>query len=225
MSVASSTSSARSASSRVGSVTEGIRESILRGDFVPGQRLVEIDLSEQFSASRGAVRSALLELATEGLVERMANRGARVRVVQLDEAIEIYEVRMAVEALCAAKAAERIDAAGIKELRAIGKDMKASVASGDIGRYRELNQQLHSRVREIGGQQTAAAVLERLRAQSVRQQFKLASLPGRPRVSLPEHLAIISAVCAGDPAAAERAVRDHLSSVMDAMRAASRKDA
>jgi len=222
MSVASS--SVRSASSRVGDVTTGIRQAILRGDFVPGQRLVEIDLSEQFSASRGAVRSALLELATEGLVERMANRGARVRVVQLAEAIEIYEVRMVVEALCAAKAAERIDAAGIKELRSIGKDMKTAVASGDVGRYRDLNQMLHTRIREMSGQRTAGAVLERLRAQSVRQQFKVASAPGRPRVSLPEHLAIIAAVCAGDSDAAERTVREHLHSVMEAMKAASERD-
>jgi DNA-binding GntR family transcriptional regulator len=205
---------------RAADVTTGIRQAILRGDFVPGQRLVEIDLSEQFSASRGAVRSALLELATEGLVERMANRGARVRVVQLEEAIEIYEIRMVVEALCAAKAAERIDAAGIRELRTIGRDMKAAVAGGDVGRYRDLNQLLHGRLRELSGQQTAGVVLERLRGQSVRQQFKVAALPGRPRVSLREHLAIIAAVCAGDADAAERAVREHLRSVMDAMRAA-----
>jgi DNA-binding GntR family transcriptional regulator len=210
----------RQLTSRAGDVTTGIRQAILSGDFVAGQRLVEIDLSEQFSASRGAVRSALVELATEGLVERTANRGARVRVVQLEEAIEIYEIRMVVEALCARKAAERIDAAGIKELRKIGKDMKAAVNAGDIGRYRDLNQTLHGRVREMSGQQTAVLVLERLRAQSVRQQFKVASLPGRPRVSLPEHLAIIAAICAGDADESERAVREHLRSVMDAMQAA-----
>jgi DNA-binding GntR family transcriptional regulator len=214
-------SSATAGSSASGGVTAGIRRAILVGDFVPGQRLVEIDLSEQFSASRGAVRSALLELATEGLVERMANRGARVRIVPFEEAIEIYEVRMMVEALCAAKAAERIDSAGIKELRTIGKEMRAAVSAGDVGRYRDLNQQLHGRIREMSGQHTAVSVLERLRAQSVRQQFKVAALPGRPKVSLPEHLAMIAAICSGDAAAAESATREHLRSVMDAMRAAS----
>ncbi len=201
------------------SVTGALRESILRGDVVPGQRLVEADLSEQFGASRGAVRTALLELAAEGLVERMANKGARVRVVPLDEAIEIYEVRMVVEALCAAKAAERVDGRCADELRSIGDRMQEAVASGDTMTYRGLNQQLHQRIQEMSGQRTAAAVLERLRAQSVRQQFKVATMPGRPQVSLPEHLAIIEAVCAGDPDAAERAVRVHLSSVMEAMRA------
>lgn len=201
-------------------VTSDIREAILRGDFVAGQRLVESDLSEQFAASRGSVRLALHELATDGLVERVANRGARVRVVPLDEAIEIYEIRMAVEALCAAKAAERVDAAGVEELRSIGSQMEAAVAAGDVMGYRELNQLLHGRVREMSGQRTAASVLEKLRAQSVRQQFQVATMPGRPQVSLPEHLAIIDAICAGDPEAADRAVRVHLGSVMDAMRRA-----
>ncbi|SEP82417.1 GntR family transcriptional regulator [Streptomyces radiopugnans] len=202
-------------------VTSDIREAIMRGDFVPGQRLIEADLTEQFAASRGAVRSALLELAADGLVERVANRGARVRVVPLDEAIEIYEVRMAVEALCAAKAAERIGDAEAEELRSIGSDMRAAVADGDTMRYRQLNQRLHQRIREISGQRTASNVLERLRAQSVRQQFKVATMPGRPQVSLPEHLAIIEAICAGDAEGADRAIRVHLSSVMDAMRKAS----
>ncbi|MFI1952295.1 GntR family transcriptional regulator [Streptomyces xinghaiensis] len=216
----SATKTAKAAKARA-NVTSDIREAILRGDFVAGQRLVEADLTEQFSASRGAVRSALLELAAEGLVERIANRGARVRIVPLDEAIEIYEVRMAVEALCAAKAAERIGAAEAEELRTIGSDMRVAVTCGDIMRYRQLNQRLHQRIREISGQRAASDVLERLRAQSVRQQFKVATMPGRPQVSLPEHLAIIDAICAGDADAAEQAIRLHLGSVMEAMRRAS----
>ena len=201
-------------------VTDAIKDAIMRGDFVPGQRLVEADLSEMFEASRASVRSALLELAHEGLVEKMQNRGARVRAVPLDEAIEISEVRMVLEALCAAKAAERIDDAGIAELQGIGARMRTAVANGDVFGYSRLNQLLHRRVREVSEQQTAAGVLDRLRAQSVRHQFRLATQPGRPAVSLPEHLAIIEAVCARDADAADRAVRAHLASVMLALRAA-----
>ena len=74
---------------------------------MPNQRLVEADLSDQFEASRASVRAALAELTNEGLVERVQNRGARVRAVSLAEAVEITEVRMVVEGLCATKAAER----------------------------------------------------------------------------------------------------------------------
>lgn len=200
------------------SVTGAIRAAIVRGDFAPNQRLVEADLAEQFGTGRSGVRAALLELTTEGLVERVQHRGARVRAVTLAEAIEISEVRMVVEGLCAAKAAERATEAEIAELRSLGDSMRAAVAQGHVLEYSELNKTLHRRIIEISGQLTAAGVLRRLRAQSVRHQFQLALVPGRPNVSLTEHLAIIDEICARDPAAAERAARRHLASVIDALK-------
>jgi DNA-binding GntR family transcriptional regulator len=201
-------------------VLTAIREAILSGEFAPGQRLVEADLTARFGASRGGVRAALFELANEGVVERVQNRGARVRAVTLDEAVEISEVRMVVEGLCAAKAAERVTDKEITELRALGAAMREAVSQGHVTRYSELNQTLHRRIRQISGQSTAAGVLERLRAQNVRHQFRLSLLPGRPQVSLAEHLAIIDEVCARAPDAAERAARRHLLSVIDALRSA-----
>lgn len=199
-------------------VVVAIRDAIVRGEFVPNQRLVEADLSAQFSASRANVRAALIELANEGLVERVQNRGARVRAVSLEEAVEIYEVRMMLEALCAAKAAERITDDEIAELQQLGQDMRDAVANGDVVGYSGLNQRLHRRVREISAQSTAAQVLERLRGQSVRHQFRLAMRPGRPSVSLPEHLAIIESICSHDPEKAQDAARAHLVSVIKALR-------
>lgn len=201
-------------------VLTAIRDAIIQGEFAPNQRLVEADLSEQFGASRSGVRSALFELANEGLVERVQNRGARVRAVTLDEAIEISEVRMVVEGLCAAKAAEHITDEEIAELRALGTAMRTAVADGHVLRYSELNQTLHLRIREISGQSAAGGVLERLRAQNVRHQFRLALVPGRPDVSLAEHLAIIDEICARAPDAAERAARRHLLSVIAALKSA-----
>ncbi|MBB4935281.1 DNA-binding GntR family transcriptional regulator [Lipingzhangella halophila] len=203
------------------SVVAAIREAITRGEFAPDQRLVESDLSDRFDTSRSAVRSALLQLTEEGLVEREQNRGARVRSVSLDEAVEICEVRMMLEGLCAAKAAERATAEEVDELRSIGTRMEALVSEGNVLGYSEANQLLHRRIRELSEQATAEAVLERLRAQSVRHQFRLALQPGRPSVSLPEHLAIIDAIAAHDPAAAEAAMRTHLGSVIEALREAS----
>lgn len=198
-------------------VVDAIRAAIVDGDFAPNQRLVEADLSEQFGASRASVRAALLQLTSEGLVERVRNRGARVRAVSLSEAIEITEVRMALEGLCAAKAATRLTDTDREALRRIGADMQAAVSAGDMLGYSELNRQLHALIRELGGQATARAVLERLRGQNVRHQFRLAMHPGRPAVSLPQHLNIIDALCSGDGAAAEAAVRSHLRSVIEAL--------
>jgi DNA-binding GntR family transcriptional regulator len=205
-------------------VVVAVREAIVRGDFAPNQRLVEADLSAQFSASRASVRAALIELANEGLVERVQNRGARVRSISIAEAVEISEVRMVLEALCAQKAAERVTAEEIRELKAIGRAMRKAVGGGDVVGYSQLNERLHRRIREIGGQRTAGQVLERLRAQSVRHQFRLAMRPGRPAVSLPQHLAIIDAICAHEPDEAQRATRAHLASVIEALVEAGERD-
>ncbi|MEV5410305.1 GntR family transcriptional regulator [Thermopolyspora sp. NPDC052614] len=197
-----------------GQVVTGIREAILRGEFVANQRLVEADLSERFAASRAGVRAALLELANEGLIERVRNRGARVRAVPLEEAIEICEVRMVVEGLCAAKAAARVTPAKAEELQRLGEQMRTAVAAGDLLGYSRLNERLHAHVREMSGQRTAMRMLERLRAQNVRHQFRLSMHPGRPALSLPEHLAIIDGIRTGNADLAERAMRAHLRSVI-----------
>ncbi|KAA9108326.1 GntR family transcriptional regulator [Microbacterium rhizomatis] len=199
-------------------VTDIIRSAIVRGDYAPNQRLIEADLSDTFSASRATVRTALLELANEGLVERLPNRGSRVRAISLEEAIEILEVRIGVEGLCAAKTAESIDDEHVHELLRLRQDMVDSVAEGDLVEYSRLNRLLDQRVRALSGHATASDVLGRLHAQSVRHQFKLSSRPQRAKISVLEHAAIIDAIVARDPEAAERAVRVHLQSVIAALR-------
>ncbi|HET9144229.1 GntR family transcriptional regulator [Actinophytocola sp.] len=210
--------SASSPDTEPAGVAERIRAAILAGDFAPGQRLVEAELCELFHATRGTIRAALIDLTHEGIVERIANRGARVRAVSIEEAIAITEVRMVVEGLCAAKAAERITEAEIAELRDLGRRMQDAVRTGEVMTYSQLNHTLHDRIRDIGAQPVAAEVLVNLRARNVRHAFKLALRPGRPQVSLPEHLAIIDELCARSPDGAERAVRRHLASVITALR-------
>ena len=82
-----------------------LRAALFDGDLAPGQRLVEGELAELYGVSRASVRAALIDLASDGLVERIPNRGARVRVVSTEEAVAITEARMALEALIARKAA------------------------------------------------------------------------------------------------------------------------
>jgi DNA-binding GntR family transcriptional regulator len=199
-------------------VTQAIRSSILGGDFAPQQRLIEADLSEQFGASRAAVRTALLNLAGEGLVERLPNRGARVRAISVDEAIEIVEVRVRLESLVARKAAEQLgddDAATLLDLR---ERIERAVASGDLVTYSSLHQELDRTVRRISGHHTATQLLERLQAQSARHQFRLGFLPGRAATSAPEHVAIIDAIVSRDPDAAEEATRTHLDGILALLR-------
>ncbi|MDX2528185.1 GntR family transcriptional regulator [Streptomyces europaeiscabiei] len=196
-----------------------LRQAILDGEMAPAQRLVENELAEQFGVTRASIRAALIDLAAEGLVERIRNRGSRVRVVTVEEAVAISECRMVLEGLCAAKAATVATDDQLAELADIGTAMTKAVADGEPVTYSGLNQRLHARIREISGQQVAVGMLERLNAQLVRHRFQLALRPGRPQHSLGEHLAMIETITARDPRAAEEAVRAHLTSVITALRA------
>lgn len=195
-----------------------LRQAILSGDLAPGQRLVEEELAGTLGVTRQSLRAALLDLTAEGLVERIPNRGARVRVVSTQEAVAITECRMALESLCAVKAASRVTDDEAAQLRELARDLKRSVADHDPRKYSELNRELHRRVGMISGQAVAVGLLERLHAQLVRHQFQLAQRPGRPEKSLGEHLAIAYAVAERRPVDADRAVRAHLASVIEALR-------
>jgi len=197
---------------------DALRDAILSGEYLPGERLVEAQLCERFGISRFTVRAALQDLAADGLVKVERNRGAHVRKVTLDEAVEITEVRMVLEGLVAARAAARVTDAQASELDEIGLLMRRAVGAGEFRRYGDLNQRLHGLIRGIAGHHTADTIIETLRGQLVRHQFMISLHPGRPAISLPQHERIIEAIRERNPKAAESAMREHIASVIEALR-------
>lgn len=200
-------------------VAETVRRALRSGDLVPGQRLVEYDLSEEYGVTRSAVREALQDLAAEEVVEIIPRRGARVRVVSVEEAVQITECRSALEQLCAAKAAHSADDAQRAELRRIGAEMREAVEEGSVHTYSTLNRRLHELVVEASGQDVAKRQLDRLNGPMVRYQFRLSLRPGRPAHSLQQHLDIVDAVADGDAEAATAAAAAHLADVVEQLRA------
>jgi DNA-binding GntR family transcriptional regulator len=164
------------------------------------------------------VRAALQDLAAEGLVEVQRNKGAHVRKISLAEAVEITEVRMVVEGLVAAKAATVVTDAQARELDEVGRAMRRAVKAGEFRHYSDLNHRLHAHIRGIAGHRTAEGILQTMHGQLVRRQFALSLVPGRPAVSLPQHRRIIDAIRARDSQEAEAAMREHIASVIDALR-------
>ncbi|MCU7728210.1 GntR family transcriptional regulator [Actinoplanes sp. KI2] len=197
---------------------DALRDAILGGEYLPGERLVEAQLCERFGISRFTVRAALQDLAADGLVKVERNKGAHVRKVTLEEAVEITEVRMVLEGLVAARAAARVTDAQASELDEIGLLMRRAVSAGEFRRYGDLNQRLHGLIRAIAGHSTADGIIETLRGQLVRHQFMISLHPGRPVISLPQHERIIEAIRERDPKAAESAMREHIASVIEALR-------
>lgn len=199
-------------------ITDRLRADILSGVFAPGERLVELQLSDRYGVGRAAIRAALLELASEDLVDRETNKGAVVRRVTIDEAVQITEARIVLEGLVARKAAEVATAGDRDGLRSIVAAMRDAVDLGDQLEYSKLNASLHGRLREISGHAVANDLIANLRNRAVHHQYRLSINPGRSAVSLPEHAAIVEAVATGDGQAAEGAMHAHLESVADVLR-------
>jgi len=191
-----------------------LREEIARGELAPGQRLVEAELGQRYGVTRNSARLALDALAADGLVERVPNRGARVRTVSAAEAVAIMECRMVLDGLVARKAAENVTAGQARRLEKNLNRMRQAVARGDLLGYSALIQDQHELVREIAGHQVAAALLDRLQAQIVRHQFRLSLRPGRAQQSLRELEKVVAAIVAREPARAETVARAHVQGVI-----------
>jgi DNA-binding GntR family transcriptional regulator len=198
---------------------EKLRDAITSGALHPSQRLVEAELSETFGLSRTAVRTALVRLEQDGLVSHERHRGAKVRLVTEREAVEILEARAALESLAVRSAALNATKDDVAELRELLAQMKSLLKAGDLLRVSDINARLHRRLLEISRNQTAIRLISTLSSQLVRFQFRTILAPGRAPQSLAEHTAVVDAVAARDPDAAEQAMRGHLLHVVEAIRA------
>ncbi len=195
-----------------------LREAIVTGRLQPNERLIESDLARSMGVSRTVVRTALARLEYERLVEHERNRGARVRLVEQSEAVEILETRAVLEGLAARLAAQRAAPHDVEDLKAILAEMQRLREADDLLGVSDENAKLHRRLVEISAHRTASRLIGTLNSQMVRFQYRTILLPGRSERSAAEHAAIVAAVAKGDSDAAEEAMRAHLSHVADALR-------
>ncbi len=194
----------------------------MKGEFQPNERLIEMDLAQSLGAGRAAIRTALARLEQEGLVQRERYRGARVRLVSEVEAIEILEARAALESLTVRHAALNATEDDIATLRTLLGELAQRLEGGDLLGYSDVNARLHQQLLHIANHATALRLLDMLKSQNVRFQYRTILVPGRPQQSHREHVAIVEAVAAHDPDRAEEAMRFHLSHVAEALRATTR---
>ena len=203
--------------SETDAVVDRLRGDILDGVFAPGERLVELELAERYRCGRSAVRSALVHLQSEGLVDRHVNRGAVVHRILVSEAIQITEARMVLEGLIARLAARNATPDQTAGLGEIIDEMRDATARADAASYSDCNRRLHAMLRDISGHTIASELVVNLRRRGVQNQFRLAVMPGRSQESLTQHEAIVDAVAAGDEEGAARAMEAHLRSVIDVL--------
>ncbi|BCJ92194.1 GntR family transcriptional regulator [Terrihabitans soli] len=200
------------------SVVEALRRYIVTGKLLPNEHLVEADLARNLNTNRANIRTAFVVLEGEGLVTREPNRGARVRRVSADEALEIVQVRVALETLSAQVAAENATPQDVEKLEGILAGMRTCFAAGDFLGMSELNAQLHGLITDIANNKTLSRMLANLNHQLVRVQYRTVLMPGRAERALKEHTDIVAAIAAKDPEKAYAAMSVHLRAVRDNLR-------
>jgi DNA-binding GntR family transcriptional regulator len=188
-----------------------LRNGILRGRYAPGQRLVEADLIHELQISRGSVREVLRRLETDGLVAIEAYRGAVVAPLSRDSLHNAFDVREVIEGLAARLAAERF-ATGEFPAAATEKKLRdcAKTGSGDKDDYMDRNTRFHTFIAELSGNPYLLPVLEQMQVPARRSHFPTVMDRAAMDASMKEHVDVVDAICSGDPARAEKAMRRHV---------------
>lgn len=189
-------------------VKDRILQWILEGELAPGSRIVETRVARELGTSQAPVREALRDLATLGVVEVKAYRGARVRQPSRRELIEAMEVRAELEAMAARLAAARMTDDCLAKLRGLVDDMRGWADSGDAHEHALSNTEFHATVVRASGNRTLERTWSLL--EPFARTYVTATVPGIDLHWLgSRHLAILDALEARDPERADEAMREH----------------
>lgn len=192
-----------------------LRERILSGELDPGAHLNEVALAEELSISRPPLREAFRVLHAEGLVEMRPGKGVFVAEFDAESVRQLGDLRMALEAETARLAAERATSADLRMLAEVLAQIEVEL--GDAARPYPHHIDFHGALATACGNPRLAQ-----EAASVRQQLRLATVrsgndPARAQAALLEHRAVCDAVMQRDVEAADRTMRAHMRSSLEAM--------
>jgi DNA-binding GntR family transcriptional regulator len=189
-------------------VAERLRAEIVAGERPAGSRLRQVEIARRYGVSTTPVREALAALQREGLVRLHPQRGAVVFLPDVDDLREHYEIRAALEALAAAKAAERFEPEWAEPLLACLDEMRDGPPAA---RYIALNQRFHTTLYAHSGCARLVEMIAALRDASSAYLHIYRAAEDFPVERLDaEHREILAACAARDPERAARAVREHL---------------
>jgi GntR family transcriptional regulator, trigonelline degradation regulator len=194
-------------------VLDLLRQAIVEHRLKPGQRLIERELVEQIGVSRTTIREVLRQLAAEGLVATIPQRGAVVAVPTEEEARELYEVRGALESLAARRFVEHASDSQVKALRAAFEQIAEVMSAGDDTNVRlmiDAKDHFYDVLLKGSGNRAIHSILSGLTARVSLLRATSMSQPGRATQSVEEIRAIVEAIEARDGDAAARATQHHV---------------
>jgi len=191
-------------------VAERLRELILSGELEPKERINETELCERFGISRTPLREAIKILATEGLLELLPNRGARVGSVSEAEIEEIIEVVAGLEATAADLACRVIGDAEIDAIEAKTIVMEKAFQRRDHVAYFTLNREIHEAMMQAARNGTLAGIYGNLSSRIQRMRYTAHKTDEQWQRAVDEHRRMVDLLRARDADALARLMRDHI---------------
>jgi len=188
-----------------------LREAILHGALPAGQPLGEVQLANVFGRSRTPVREAILKLESEGLAARFPRRGLVVAQITRDEVLEVYAVREMLDGLSARLAALGILPTELDRLVWLNDRLRVAATADDAKAMIRLNIEFHEAICQASRNSLLQEFMRRIHEWVHRFEDTTMSFPGRGLEAVAEHKALIDAIRARDPEAAERIARAHMS--------------
>lgn len=190
-----------------------LQSDITKGAIKPGTKISETGLATQYGISRGPLREALQRLESRGLLERIPHAGTRVVSLNLNELLEIYQVREALEGLACRLAAENMTDDEIASLSLLLEKhaADAEVQAGHAYFQKEGDFDFHYQiVMGAKNEQLAKQILSELYHLLRMYRYQCSLSEGRPQKALKEHLAILDAIADRDGDLAEMLMRKHI---------------
>lgn len=186
-----------------------IREAIREGVVTTGQRLIEVDLSDELGMSRTPVRRALARLEVENLIEKVPGQGLIVPEISLQDLLELFDIRELLEGLAARRAAERMSDLEMDALRNAIERMKQAYQAREIEALFTISEQFHQMIR-AGSKLARLERMINLLLDSHRGALELFELaPDRIEDAILEHERLCEAIGSGDGDEAEVIAREH----------------
>ncbi|HRN29486.1 MAG TPA: GntR family transcriptional regulator [Terrimesophilobacter sp.] len=211
--IVSAISTVRSAATRDGAasarIADSIRDEILGGRLTPGTRIRQEEIADRFGASRLPVREALRRLEADGLVTLVANTGAWVSRLTLDECVEIYQTRERIEPLLLRYAAAQHTPEVVDRLRRLAERMEGT---DDVEEFLTLDREFHLLSYEGSGTSLLGELVDRLwnATQHYRRAYSQSLDHHRRRIVHDEHHLLTATLGEGDIDGAEQVLEGHI---------------
>ena len=191
-------------------VFQTLREAILRGTIKPGERLMEIQLSQQLGVSRTPVREAIRMLELEGLVNMTPRKGAAVAAISEKSLRDVLEVRCALEELSVRRACERMSWEQFEQLRTANVKFAQVAESEDITVIAKSDEAFHDIIYYSTDNDKLILLLNQLREQMYRYRVEHIKMKERRSLLIREHQEIIDALRERDSQTAVLVMRRHI---------------